>query len=117
MPPFLLGVIAGHDPREFHVCKLPVPDYLKALKKKRFEKAKGRCPRPSTSSMGSIPEVEQAVRTAIEELRELGADIRGDQVADDGRSGGDLLCDCHCRGQLKFGTIRRSEVRYAGEGE
>src|SRR5574338_940092 len=71
----LLGVIAGHDPRDSTSANVPVPDYLKALRKKDLKRLKVGVPVEYFAD-GLDPEVEQAVRAAIEGLRELGADIR-----------------------------------------
>lgn len=71
----LLGVIAGHDPRDSTSANVPVPDYLKALKRKDLKRVKVGVP-VEYFGEGLDPEVEQAVRTAIEGLRELGADVR-----------------------------------------
>jgi len=69
----LLGLIAGHDPQDSTSAELPVPDYLAAL-------------RPDVRGMrlgvpkeyfveGMQPEVEQAVRAALDVYRDLGAEI------------------------------------------
>ena len=71
----LLGAIAGHDPRDSTSANVPVPDYLKALKRKDLKRLKVGVPAEYFAD-GLDPEVDQAVRTAIEGLRELGADIR-----------------------------------------
>lgn len=71
----LLGVIAGHDPLDSTSANLPVPDYTKALKKKDFKKLKVGLPREYFAE-GLEPEVEQAVRAAVEEIKGLGAEIR-----------------------------------------
>ena len=71
----LLGAIAGHDPRDSTSADVPVPDYLKALKRKDLKRLKVGVPAEYFAD-GLDPEVEQAVRAAIEGLRELGADIR-----------------------------------------
>lgn len=71
----LLDVIAGHDPRDSTSANVPVPDYLKALKRKDLKRVKVGVP-VEYFGEGLDPEVEQAVRTAIEGLRELGADVR-----------------------------------------
>jgi aspartyl-tRNA(Asn)/glutamyl-tRNA(Gln) amidotransferase subunit A len=71
----LLGVIAGHDPRDSTSAKAPVPDYLKALKRKDLKKIKVGVPVEYFAD-GLDPEVEQAVHAAIDGLRELGADVR-----------------------------------------
>ncbi|MBA3753510.1 MAG: Asp-tRNA(Asn)/Glu-tRNA(Gln) amidotransferase subunit GatA, partial [Nitrospira sp.] len=65
----LLGVIAGHDPRDSTSANVPVPDYLKALKRKDLRKLKVGVPAEYFID-GLDPEVEQAVRGAIETLRE-----------------------------------------------
>ena len=54
---------------------LPVPDYLKALKKKDLKKLKVGVP-VEFFAEGLDPEVEQAVRAAIEELKNLGGTIK-----------------------------------------
>jgi aspartyl-tRNA(Asn)/glutamyl-tRNA(Gln) amidotransferase subunit A len=71
---FLLGVIAGHDPMDSTSADLPVPDYMKALKKKDLKKLKVGVPMEFFAE-GLDPEVEQAVRAAIEELKNLGGEI------------------------------------------
>lgn len=71
----LLGVIAGHDPLDSTSANLPVPDYAKALKKKDFKKLKVGVPREYFSE-GLDPEVEQAVQAAIEEIKQLGGEIK-----------------------------------------
>ncbi|WHZ20960.1 MAG: Asp-tRNA(Asn)/Glu-tRNA(Gln) amidotransferase GatCAB subunit A [Nitrospira sp.] len=71
----LLGVIAGHDPRDSTSANVPVPDYLKALRRKDLKRLKVGVPVEYFAD-GLDPEVEQAVRAAIEGLRDLGADIR-----------------------------------------
>jgi aspartyl-tRNA(Asn)/glutamyl-tRNA(Gln) amidotransferase subunit A len=71
----LLGAIAGHDPMDSTSAALPVPDYMKALKKKDLKKLKVGVPIEFFSE-GLDPEVEQAVRAAIEELQSLGGQIQ-----------------------------------------
>jgi aspartyl-tRNA(Asn)/glutamyl-tRNA(Gln) amidotransferase subunit A len=71
----LLGVIAGHDPQDSTSADVPVPDYLKALKKKDLKKLKIGVP-VEFFAEGLDPEVEQAVRAAVEELKGLGGEIR-----------------------------------------
>ena len=63
---FLLGAIAGHDPMDSTSADLPVPDYMKALKKRDLKKLKVGVPMEFFGE-GLDPEVEQAVRAAIEE--------------------------------------------------
>ncbi len=72
---FLLGAIAGYDPMDSTSADLPVPDYMKALKKKDLKKLKVGVPAEFFAE-GLDPEVEQAVRAAIEELKSLGGDVR-----------------------------------------
>lgn len=71
----LLGAIAGHDPMDSTSAAVPVPDYLKALKKKDLKKLKVGIPTEFFAE-GLDPEVDQAVRAAIEELNSLGGDIK-----------------------------------------
>ena len=70
----LLNAIAGHDPMDSTSADLPVPDYMKALKKKDVKKLKVGVPEEFFAE-GLDPEVEQAVRAAIEELKSLGGQI------------------------------------------
>lgn len=71
----MLNVIAGHDPRDSTSADVPVPDYTKALKKQDLKKLKVGVPKEYFAE-GLDPEVEQAVREAIEELKRLGAEVR-----------------------------------------
>ncbi len=71
----MLNVIAAHDPLDSTSANLPVPDYLKALKKKDLRKLKVGVPQEFFAE-GLDPEVEQAVRAAIEELKNLGGEIK-----------------------------------------
>ncbi len=71
----LLNVIAGHDPSDSTSADLPVPDYTRALKKKDVKKVKVGVPREYFAE-GLDPEVERAVREAIEELKRLGGEIK-----------------------------------------
>src|SRR5262245_14941131 len=72
---FLLGAIAGHDPMDSTSADLPVPDYMKALKKRDLKKLKVGVPM-EVFGEGLDPEVEQAARAAIEELKTLGGEIK-----------------------------------------
>jgi aspartyl-tRNA(Asn)/glutamyl-tRNA(Gln) amidotransferase subunit A len=72
---FLLGAIAGHDPMDSTSADVPVPDYMKALKKKDVKKLRIGVPREFFGE-GLDPEVEQAVLAAIEELKNLGGEIK-----------------------------------------
>ena len=76
---FLLNTIAGHDPMDSTSADRPVPDYLKALVKKDLKKVRVGVPREFFSE-GLDPDVEQAVTAAIEELKQLGADIKEIQL-------------------------------------
>jgi aspartyl-tRNA(Asn)/glutamyl-tRNA(Gln) amidotransferase subunit A len=69
----MLNAIAGHDPLDSTSMALPVPDYTAALK----EDLKGiRVGVPKEYFIeGMQPSVEKAVRSAIEHLRSLGAEI------------------------------------------
>jgi aspartyl-tRNA(Asn)/glutamyl-tRNA(Gln) amidotransferase subunit A len=71
----LLGAIAGHDPMDSTSADLPVPDYTKALKKKDLKKLTVGVP-VEFFAEGLDPEVEQAVRAAIGELKQLGGTIK-----------------------------------------
>ncbi len=71
----LLNVIAGHDPLDSTSADVLVPDYTRALKKKDLKKLKIGVPREYFAE-GIDPEVEQAVREAIEELKRLGGEIK-----------------------------------------
>ncbi|MEC4669842.1 MAG: Asp-tRNA(Asn)/Glu-tRNA(Gln) amidotransferase subunit GatA [Nitrospirota bacterium] len=70
----LLNVIAGHDPQDSTSADLSVPDYTRALKKKDVKKLKIGVPREYFAE-GLDPEVEQAVRAALDQLHELGGEI------------------------------------------
>ena len=72
---FLLGAIAGHDPMDSTSADVPVPDYMKALKKKDLKKLKIGVPMEFFGE-GLDPEVEGAVRAAIAELKNLGGEIK-----------------------------------------
>jgi len=76
---FLLGAIAGHDPRDSTSADIPVPDYLKALAKKDLRKLRIGVPREFFIE-GLDPEVERAVRAAIEELKNLGGEVKDIQL-------------------------------------
>ncbi len=75
----LLGLLAGHDPLDSTSADVPVPDYLKALKKNDLKKLTVGVP-VEYFTEGLDPEVEQAVRAAIEELKSLGGEIREIQL-------------------------------------
>jgi aspartyl-tRNA(Asn)/glutamyl-tRNA(Gln) amidotransferase subunit A len=71
----LLNVIAGPDPLDSTSADQPVPDFTKALKKKDVKKLKLGIPKEYFTE-GLDPEVEQAIRTAIEEFKNLGGEVR-----------------------------------------
>jgi aspartyl-tRNA(Asn)/glutamyl-tRNA(Gln) amidotransferase subunit A len=70
---FVLGAIAGHDPRDSTSVDTPVPDYAAAL----TGEVKGlRLGVPREYFVdGMEPGVEAAVRAGIDTLRDLGAEI------------------------------------------
>ena len=72
---FLLQAIAGHDPMDSTSVDRPVPDYMKALQKRDLKKVRVGVP-VEFFTEGLDPEVEQAVRAAIEELKQLGAEVK-----------------------------------------
>ncbi len=72
---FLLQAIAGHDPMDSTSVDRPVPDYMKALQKRNLKALKIGVP-VEFFTEGLDPDVEQAVRAAIGELKNLGAEIR-----------------------------------------
>jgi aspartyl-tRNA(Asn)/glutamyl-tRNA(Gln) amidotransferase subunit A len=69
----LLNVIAGHDPRDNTSAERPVPNYLVQLKG-GVRGAKLGVPKEYFVD-GMDPEVEKAVRAAIEEYKRQGAEI------------------------------------------
>lgn len=71
----LMNVLAGHDPLDSTSADVPVPDYTRALKKKDVKKLRIGVPRQYFAD-GLDPEVEAAVRAAIEVLKELGGDVK-----------------------------------------
>jgi aspartyl-tRNA(Asn)/glutamyl-tRNA(Gln) amidotransferase subunit A len=71
----LLGAIAGHDPMDSTSADIPVPDYMKALRKKDLKKLTVGVP-VEFFAEGLDHEVEQAVRAAIGELKSLGGTIK-----------------------------------------
>ena len=113
---FFLGVIAGHDPMDSTSADVPVPDYHEGAQEKRSQEVESRVSRRSFLPRVLDPEVEQAVRAAIEELKSLGGEIQRDSAAEHRCGGGDLLCHCHGGSELESGPLRRGEVRSAFEG-
>ena len=69
----MLGAIAGHDPRDATSADLPVPDYVSALRPDVAGMRLG-LPREYFGD-GMQPEVEAAVRAAVEVYRGLGAEV------------------------------------------
>jgi aspartyl-tRNA(Asn)/glutamyl-tRNA(Gln) amidotransferase subunit A len=69
----VLGVLAGHDPRDSTSVDTPVPDYLAALSGEVRGLRLG-VPREYFVA-GMEPGVEEAIRTAIATLEEMGAEI------------------------------------------
>ena len=72
---YVLGAIAGHDPLDSTSADMPVPDYMKALAKRDLKKLKVGIPREFFAE-GLDQDVEQAVKDAIRELKDLGAEIK-----------------------------------------
>ena len=71
----LLGVIAGHDPRDSTSMDVPVPDYNNGLGK-GTDLGGVRVGVPKEYFIeGMQPEVEAAVRAAVGQLADLGAEI------------------------------------------
>ncbi|MBM4126913.1 MAG: Asp-tRNA(Asn)/Glu-tRNA(Gln) amidotransferase subunit GatA [Nitrospira sp.] len=75
----VLGVIAGHDPLDSTSADVPVPDYMKALAKKDLKKLRVGVPKEFFTE-GLDPEVDHAVKAAIEELKTLGAELKDIQL-------------------------------------
>jgi len=69
----LLGVIAGHDIRDSTSVPVPVPDYVGGLARDIRGMRIGLAKEYLID--GADPEVNRAVRTAVETLEKLGADI------------------------------------------
>ncbi len=70
----LLSVIAGHDPKDSTSMPLPVPDYLAALANADVRGLRIGLPREYFTT-GIQPEVEAAVRAAVDVLVGLGAEV------------------------------------------
>ncbi|MEW6246181.1 MAG: Asp-tRNA(Asn)/Glu-tRNA(Gln) amidotransferase subunit GatA [Nitrospirota bacterium] len=75
----LLGIIAGHDPRDSTSAAVPVPDYLKVLKRRDLRKVRIGVP-VEYFAEGLDPEVDRAVKDAIGELKTLGGEIKEIQL-------------------------------------
>ncbi len=74
----LLGAIAGHDPQDATSLKVKIPDYTRSLPKDTKMPLKGRTIGiiQETFGDGLQAEVGDAVNTAIEQLKALGAEIK-----------------------------------------
>ncbi len=71
----LLGIIAGHDPKDSTSVDTPVPDYAASLKSRRDLKGiRIGMPREYWGE-GLDPEVSRACRAALDTAKELGAEI------------------------------------------
>jgi aspartyl-tRNA(Asn)/glutamyl-tRNA(Gln) amidotransferase subunit A len=70
----LLGVIAGHDPRDSTSMDLEVPDYAAALTGD-ITGLRAGVPKEYFAE-GIDPEVERTIRSAIDQFAALGADVR-----------------------------------------
>jgi aspartyl-tRNA(Asn)/glutamyl-tRNA(Gln) amidotransferase subunit A len=70
----LLGAIAGHDPKDSTSLDVPLPDYTECL----IPDLKGKRVGVITETFGEglDGEVADAVQTAIQQLKELGAEIQ-----------------------------------------
>ncbi|HLC35749.1 MAG TPA: Asp-tRNA(Asn)/Glu-tRNA(Gln) amidotransferase subunit GatA [Anaerolineales bacterium] len=72
----VLGVMAGHDPLDSTTLEQPVPDYLQSLTgDPDLHGVRVGVPREYFIA-GIQPEVEQAVRQAVQVLAALGAEVR-----------------------------------------
>jgi len=71
----LLSLIAGHDPCDSTSADVPVPEYTRVLKKKDLKKLRVGVPRQYFAE-GLDPEVETAVRAAIEVFKDLGGEVK-----------------------------------------
>ena len=73
----LLSAIAGHDPQDSTSLKVDIPDYAKALRPTLDRRSRRRIGViQETFGSGLDPIVEAAVKQAIEQLQELGAEIQ-----------------------------------------
>ncbi len=71
----MLTAIAGHDPMDSTSANVPAVDFTRAFKRKDMRKVKIGIPEEYFAE-GLDPEVEAAVREAIDELGRLGAEIK-----------------------------------------
>ena len=73
----LLQAIAGHDPQDSTSLKVDIPNYAKALRPTLDRRNRRRIGViQETFGSGLDPVVESAVKQAIEQLQELGAEIQ-----------------------------------------
>ncbi len=73
----LLAAIAGHDPKDATSIKTTIPNYLDCLKPNLRPKGRLRVGViQETFGKGLDPSVENAVKAAIEQLQELGAQVQ-----------------------------------------
>ncbi|MEM8546204.1 MAG: Asp-tRNA(Asn)/Glu-tRNA(Gln) amidotransferase subunit GatA, partial [Cyanobacteria bacterium P01_H01_bin.119] len=73
----LLQAIAGHDPKDSTSLNVTVPDYAKAMRPSLERRSKRRIGViKETFGSGLDPQVEAAVKAAIEQLQDLGAEIQ-----------------------------------------
>ena len=73
----LLEAIAGHDPKDSTSIKTTIPNYLECLKPNLRPKGRLRVGViQETFGQGLDPSVENAVKAAIEQLQELGAQVQ-----------------------------------------
>jgi len=110
----LLGVIAGHDPRDSTSVDAPVPDYTAAL----TGDIRGvRVGVPQEYFIeGMQPEVEAAVRAAVDQLADLGGRGAGGEPAPHRLCSAGLLPHRTGRGQRQPGPLRRGALRPAAAG-
>ena len=71
----MMNVLAGQDPMDSTSVDEPVPDFTRAFKKKDLKKLKIGVPKEFFSE-GLAPDVEEAVRQAIEEMDQLNGEIK-----------------------------------------
>ena len=101
----LLGVVAGHDPRDSTCMPLAVPDYVGALTARNDLKGMRLGVPREYFIPGMQPEVSEAVRAAIEVMRELGAaSARSEPAPHRLRSAG-VLPACAGRGFGESGAL------------
>jgi len=70
----MLGHIAGYDPRDSTSLNVPVPDYTAALKQD-LKDIKVGLPKEYFSGEGIQPDVQAAVQAAIDQMKDLGAEV------------------------------------------